>query len=214
MLEPLRTRSFVWTVASRLCAFLAYTLLGSFLLICLRDGWHMHEALAASRLGFFQLLSTICLLVTALLAGRWCRGMKQRTWCGVSGTVIMALGFVILAIAPNWPAMLVAASVFGAGFGMHAGVNVALAVASIPTAKESGTFLGVLQGAIFLALIISPQIGGGILTLFPQQFTLLFAVGAVVSLLAGAALLPVRWEGRSEPHLEMLPRPSWKERWL
>jgi MFS family permease len=118
--------------------------------------------------------------------------MKQRKWCGICGTVIMAIGVGILALAPNWPLMLVAAAVFGMGFGMHAGVNVTLAVTVLPTTKESGKFLGVLQDAIFLALIVSPQIGGGILTALPQQFALVFGAAAVVSLLAGAALLPVK----------------------
>jgi MFS family permease len=201
MLEPLRTRAFVWPVLSRFGAFLAYTLLGSFLLSYLRDGWHMHEGLAASHLGFFQLLSTACLLFAALAVGWWCKGMKRRAWCGVSGAGVMALGFVILALAPAWPVMLLAAGVFGIGFGMHAGVNVALAVAHVPTSKASGTFLGVLQDAIFLALIVSPQIGGGILTAFPQQFALLFGVAAVVSVLAGAALVPLR---RDDLHLATL----------
>ncbi|WP_220209401.1 MFS transporter [Reticulibacter mediterranei] len=192
MLEPLRTRAFVWPLASRLFAFLAYTLLGSFFLSYLRDGLHVGEGIAASRLGFFQLLSTTLLLTTALIVGWWCKGMKQRKWCGISGTVIMAIGVGILALAPGWPVMLVAAAVFGTGFGMHAGVNVTLAVTVLPTTKESGKFLGVLQDAIFLALIVSPQIGGGILTTFPRQFALVFAAGAAASLLAGAALLPVK----------------------
>jgi MFS family permease len=211
MLGPLRTRAFVWTVLSRFGAFLAYTLLGSFLLSYLRDGWHLQEGLAASRLGVFQLLSTGCLLVTALVVGWWCKGMTQRTWCGISGAGVMALGLVILALAPAWPAMLLAAGVFGVGFGMHAGVNVALAVAFVPTSKESGTFLGVLQDAIFLALIVSPQIGGGILTAFPLRFALLFGTGAVVSLLAGAALLPLLWRGRDEQQMVSASRSSWKE---
>jgi MFS family permease len=214
ILEPLRTRAFLWTVLSRFGAFLAYTLLGSFLLSYLRDSWHIQEGLAASRLGFFQLLSTGCLFVMALVVGWWCKGIKRRTWCGVSGASIMAIGFVILALAPGWPVMLLAAGVFGVGFGMHAGVNVALAVASVPTSKESGTFLGVLQDAIFLALIVSPQIGGGILTAFHGQFALLFGAGAVISLLAGVALLPLLRLGRDKRQMEMPSRLSRKERWL
>lgn len=202
MLGPLRTRAFVWTLLSRFGAFLAYTLLGSFLLSYLRDGWHLHEGLAASRLGVFQLLSTTCLLVMALVVGWWCQGMKRRTWCGVCGAGVMALSFVILTLASEWHVMLLAAGIFGVGFGMHAGVNVALAVAFVPSSKESGTFLGVLQDAIFLALIVSPQIGGGILTTFPQQFALLFGAGAVVSLLAGATLLPLLRFGWGEQQMK------------
>jgi MFS family permease len=114
----------------------------------------------------------------------------------------MALSFVILTLASEWHVMLLAAGIFGVGFGMHAGVNVALAVAFVPSSKESGTFLGVLQDAIFLALIVSPQIGGGILTTFPQQFALLFGAGAVVSLLAGATLLPLLRFGWGEQQMK------------
>jgi MFS family permease len=189
MLEPLRTRAFVWVVGSRFCAFLAYTILGSFFLSYVRDGWHMQEGQAAVRLGLFQLFSTAWLLGTALAAGWWCKDERARRWCGMSGGGIMALGLALLALAPNWPVMVLAAGVFGAGFGMHAGVNVALAVAVLPTSTEHGKFLGVLQDAIFLALIVSPQIGGAILTAFPQHFALLFGVGALASLLAGGTLL-------------------------
>jgi MFS family permease len=190
VLEPLRTSAFAWIVVSRFCAFLAYTLLGSFFLAYMRDGWHVQEGLAASRLGLFQLFSTAWLLCTALLVGWWCKDMRARRWCGMSGACLMALGLAILALAPNWPVMVLAAGIFGTGFGMHAGVNVALAVAVLPTGKEHGTFFGVLHDAIFLALIVSPQIGGAVLTAFPGQFALVFAAGAVASLLAGAALLP------------------------
>ena len=75
--RPLAVRDFVYTLLSRLLVFLAFTILGAYLLFYLRKVLHLSVPVAAHHMTLFQLLSTALLVVMALLAG-WLSARVQR----------------------------------------------------------------------------------------------------------------------------------------
>lgn len=190
--RPLRSRDFGLVVASRTLVYLTFTILGAYLLFYLQGGLHVPLPLAAQHLTTFQLLSTIVLLVCALAAG-WISGRTGRIkGFAMSGAGLMALGVIVIALIPAWTALLLAAAVFGAGFGLYLGVDVALAVQVLPSQAGRGKDLGLMYNSIYLSLIVSPVVGGAILRVSPGGYVWLFTLAACAALAAGLLVLPLK----------------------
>ncbi len=189
--RPLTARDFVYTLLSRLLVFLTFTILGAYLLFYLRGAFHLSVPVAAQRVTLFQLLSTGLLVMMALFSG-WLSARIQRLKPFVCvGAVLMAVALLVIALLPTWSALLIAAALFGSGFGLYLGVDIALAVRVLPSQTERGKDLGLIYTAIFLPLILSPIIGAVILNSL-HSFTMLFLVAALASVVAAGMIVPVR----------------------
>src|SRR5579884_2130175 len=103
----------------------------------------------------------------------------------------MALALFLMAFVPLWGALLVAAALFGLGFGAYLGVDVTLALAVLPTTKDRGKDLGLMYTAIFWALTLSPIAGAVFLDGFHSHL-MLFAFAGFTSLLAALQIIPIK----------------------
>lgn len=193
--RPLRSGDFVYTLISRCLVFLSFQILGAFTLFYLLGVLHFSSPAAASGVATFQLISTGTLLVAALVAG----GLSGRgRYAGrikpfvIFGALLMAVGLSVIAFVHVWTVMLLSAILFGAGFGIYLAVDMALAIRVLPTTTDNGKDLAIINTAIFLPLIVSPIIGAFILNLSHNNFTLLFAVAALSSVVAAGLILPIR----------------------
>ncbi len=191
--RPLLVPDFRYTFLSRFLAYMAFTILGNYTLYYLLDRLFLPLPVAAGRLTIFQLLSTGVLFVASVLAG-W---LVQKRWRGrlkpvvIAGAGWMALGLFLMAFVPLWGALLVAAAIFGCGFGAYLGVDVTLALAVLPTTKDRGKDLGLMYTAIFWALTLSP-VAGAIFLDGLHSHQMLFAFAGVASLLAALQILPIK----------------------
>lgn len=190
--QPLRSKDFGLTFASRCCAYLAFAILGAYLLFYIRDVLHGAVPVAAVHVANFQLLSVVTLLIFALVAGWLSKRVGQLKPFIMIGTGLMALSLIVMAAVPTWGVLLVAAIIIGAGFGLFVGVDIALAIRVLPSKQARGKDLGLMYDAVYLSLIVSPLIGGGVLTLFHNNFVLLFAIAAFASMLSGILIVPIR----------------------
>jgi len=189
--QPLRSRDFTYTFISRACVFLSFTLLGAYLFFYMNQGLHLPVAAAAQAVTTFQVLSTGTLVIFAVLAGWLAHRFQRLKPCITTGALVMAGGILLLIAVPTWSALLIAAVLFGGGFGVVVGVDIALAIRVLPNATERGKDLGLITTAIFLPLIVSPIIGAVILNTV-HSFAVLFAVAAASSVLAAGFIFPIR----------------------
>ncbi|HEU5382270.1 MAG TPA: MFS transporter [Ktedonobacteraceae bacterium] len=192
VVQPLRSRDFCLTFVSRCCAYLSFTILGSYLLFYARGVLHDSLPDAALHVANFQLLLTAVLLVGALLAGWLSQHLGHSKRFAIGGAGLMALGLGVIVVVPSWSALFLAAVLFGGGFGLFLGVDLALAVRVLPSPDARGKDLGLMYDAIYAPLILSPLIGGAVLSLGQNDFALLFALAAFSALLAALFLLPLR----------------------
>lgn len=190
--SPLRSRDFTLTLLSRLLIFLCYTLLGSYLLFYVRGVLHAPLGAAARGVTTYQLISTGVLIVVALFAGYLSRRLDRLKPFVVAGALFMTLGVFIIVLCRAWPALFLAAALFGAGFGLYLGVDIALAVKVLPSDLSRGKDLGIMYTSIFFPLIVTPILGASILNNFANNFALLFCIAALASLLAAGLLMPIR----------------------
>jgi MFS family permease len=192
--HPLASCDFVLTLVSRLLVFLAFTLLGAFLLFYLQGVFQVSAVVAAQTLTTFQVVATLLLVGVALLTGTLAQRLHRLKPFVIVGALLMALALgmlSVLVLVPSWAALFVAAALFGCGFGAYLGVDIHLAVRVLPRAEERGKDLGIMYTSIFLPLILSPVIGAVALNVF-HSFVLLFAVAALASVAAAGLIVPIR----------------------
>ena len=190
-LQPLRASDFAYTLLSRCLVFLSFTLLGAYLFFYLSQVFHLSATAAAQGVTTFQLVSTGMLVMSALVAGSIADRLGRLKPVIIVGAILMASGLLLIALLPTWSAMLLAAIIFGCGFGGYLGVDIAFAVRVLPSGHDHGKDLGIMSSAIFLPLILSPIIGAVILNTF-QSFTALFSIAALSSVLAAVLIIPIK----------------------
>jgi MFS family permease len=191
-LHPLHTPDFTWTLLSRLLVFLCYTLLGSYLLFYMRAVLHASVPVAGRGITTYQLISTTVVILAALLAGYLSQRFNRLKPFVCTGALVMALSVFAIVLFPTWSALYTAAALFGTGFGLYLGIDIALAVRVLPSAQSRGKDLGIMYTSIFLPLIVTPLLGASILNSFANNFSLLFTTAAIASLLAAGCILPIR----------------------
>lgn len=191
-ISPKRYPSFLYVVGSRCLVFLSFTMLGAYTLFYMQAVLHFSAVVASQDVATFQLLSTCAVLVGALAGGWLSRRVERLKPFVVFGALLMATGLLLIGFLHSWPIMQVAALIFGSGFGLYLGVDIALAVRVLPDTSSSGKDLGILHMAIFLPLVLSPILGSGLLTLFSNNFTLLFSIAASSSVFAAILIWPVK----------------------
>lgn len=190
--QPLSSKDFCLTFVSRCFGYLSFTILGAYTLFYLRAVLHYTTPAAATGVANFQLVSTIVLVLFAFSAGWLSKRTNRLKPFVIGGGLTMAAGLGVMVVLPTWTGILIAAVIFGAGFGLYLGVDIALAVRVLPSKDARGKDLGIIYDAIYLPLILSPIIGGSVLNLFHNNFALLFTVAAFSSALAALLILPIK----------------------
>jgi MFS family permease len=189
--RPIRSRDFVYTLVSRLLVFLPFTMIGSYLLYYLKGTIQASTVTAARGVTAYQLLSTLMLIVAALLSGYLSNRTGRIKPFVVLGAIIMALALLILSLFPNWIAVYIAGATFGCGFGLYLGVDVSLAIKVLPDVSTSGKDLGIIYTSIFIPLILTPIIGVTALKSF-HAFGVFFTIAIVSAIAAAILILPIK----------------------
>jgi Na+/melibiose symporter-like transporter len=137
-LRPLTSRDFVFTLLSRLMVFLAFTLLGSYLLFYLRARLHASIESAAHGVTTFQLISTAVLIAAALLASLLSRRLHRLKAFVILGALLMAAGLGTLVVSPTWTALWISAAIFGTGLDRTWGLILLWQFGSSPEQMRAG----------------------------------------------------------------------------
>ena len=188
---PLGRKDFCLAVSSRCCAYLSFTLLGAYTLFYLVGKLHEATPVAATNLATLQFLSTGVLILAALVSGWLSVRLNRLKPCVIAGAAGMAIGLGVMSLVPTWSGLLMAEVLFGAGLGLYLGVDIALAVRLLPSQDARGKDLGLMYAAIYLPLIVSPLIGGTVLTLSPGNFAVIFAIAACSSVVSAGLIMPI-----------------------
>jgi MFS family permease len=191
--HPLGSKDFTYTLVSRLLVFFTFTMIGQYLLFYMtRGSLHVSAPTAAHRVFLYQLISTLLLLVIAPLTGYLYKRFDKMKLFAYAGALLMALSSLIIALLPIWVALYAAATLFGCGFGLYLGIDIALAIRVLPNAEHRGKDLGIIYTSIFLPLIVTPIVGAILLNSFHQNFALLFGCAALSSALAAGLIFPIQ----------------------
>lgn len=195
-ISPRRYPDFAWAWLTRFLMSLAIAMGTLYLLYFLRDKvkLYAHEHIpAATGLLILIVIYTVCVVVTAVVGGVISdRRGKRRMIVTVAGLFI-ALAAVLLTVVETWDASLLAAVLFGGGFGAYLAVDQALITQVLPAARDRAKDLGIINIALVGPAAIGAGIAGPLVTL--GGYPTLFAATAVVAILGSVFV----WKIKSVP---------------
>lgn len=196
-ISPREYPDFAWAWLTRFLASLAISMGTLYLLYFLRDKIHYARLFpgqtASDGLLILILIYTVCVVITAVVGGVISDRMgKRKTIVTVSGA-LMGLAALDLTFVETWDAALLAAVLFGVGFGAYLAVDQALITQVLPAASDRAKDLGIINIAIVGPAAIGAGIAGPLVSF--GGYPTLFGGTAVVAALASIFV----WKIKSVP---------------
>jgi MFS family permease len=180
---------FAWAWVTRFLVMLGNALGTLYLLYFLTDAVKLDDP--ETGLLYLILLYTVGMVGTAMLGG-WLsdRAGKRKVFVVWSGVVI-AVAATLLAVWPTWPVAMVAALLFGAGFGVYLAVDTAVVTQVLPAAADRAKDIGVINIAPSVSQALGPVLAAPVVA-YLGGYPTLFALTAVTSLAGALAVLKIR----------------------
>jgi MFS family permease len=187
-ISPRQYPDFGWAWLTRFLSSLAIAMGTLYLLYFLRDA--VHYAHPADGLLVLIVIYTGCVVVTAIVGGVISDRVGNRKVIVTIGGGLMAVAALLLVFAETWPAAMIAAVLFGSGFGAYLAVDQALITQVLPAAADRAKDLGIINIAIVAPGAVGAALAGGLVTL--GGYPLLFAGTAAVAVLASVLVWKIK----------------------
>ncbi|WP_350350219.1 MFS transporter [Microbacterium sp. A8/3-1] len=190
--NPRKHPDFGWTWLTKFFVMFGYAGIATFLPLYLVTKFGLDEQGAVGIILAANLASMAAMAISSPLGGFLSDKIgKRRPFVAIAG-LIMVVGLVILAVAPDITTVIVAQAIIGLGAGSFLSVDLALATEVLPNPDDVAKDLGVLNIANALPQSIAPAIAPGIIALGAATplggYTTWYLFGALVAL-AGAVLV-------------------------
>jgi MFS family permease len=132
----------------------------------------------------------VCVVITAIVGGIISDRIRKRKMIVTVAGIVMGLAALLLTFVETWDALLVAAVLFGVGFGAYLSVDQALITQVLPAAADRAKDLGIINIAIVGPAAIGPAIATPMVVVGGYPF--LFGATAVVAALGSAFVWKIK----------------------
>jgi MFS family permease len=132
----------------------------------------------------------VCVVLTAIVGGIISDRIRKRKMIVTVAGIVMGVAALLLTFVETWDALLVAAVLFGVGFGAYLSVDQALITQVLPAAADRAKDLGIINIAIVGPAAIGPAIATPMVVVGGYPF--LFGATAVVAALGSAFVWKIR----------------------
>jgi MFS family permease len=180
---------FAWAWGTRFLVQLGNALGTLYLLYFLTD--EVKVADSDTGLLIMILLYTAGMIATAMTGGWLSDRLGRRKIFVIWSGALITVAAVLLAVWPTWPVSLVAAVLFGAGYGVYLAVDTALITQVLPAAADRAKDLGVINIATAAPQVLGPALAAPIVTHL-GGYPALFTLTAVVTLLGAVMVVRIR----------------------
>lgn len=187
----IRDHDFRWVLIGRLVVNIGNALGTSLFLFFLLYGLGQEHAAAEDNLLIVVVVYTVFVVVASVAAGLVSDRLGRRRGLALAATVVQALSGVLLVVSPTFGTTIVAAGVMGVGYGAFSTVGLAFATDVLPSERDHGRDLGLVNTAAALGQLLGPVIGA-LLVALVGGFWLVFSVAAVLSVAGGALTVLAR----------------------
>ncbi len=193
-ISPREYPDFGWAWLTRFLTSLAIAMGTLYLLYFLRDAVHYARLFpgqtAADGLLILIVIYTGCVVLTSIVGGIISdRRGRRKMLVTVSG-LLMAAAALLLAFWETWPAALIAAVLFGMGYGAYIAVDQALITQVLPNARDRAKDLGIINIAIVCPGAIGALIAAPLVSL--AGYPALFGATAVVAVAAAIGVWQIK----------------------
>ncbi len=185
-------RDFRWAFVTRFLMMFGNALMLLFLFYFLQDGLGLGREAATGSVFMLTAIYAAMTIVTAALGGLLSDRVGRRKPFVIGSGLVVALAFGIIMVGHSLPATVVAAIVLGLGFGMYQAVDFALITQVLPASSDRGRDMGILNIAAGLPQFVASMVTIALISGFGVNYSLIFGVGGVVSLLGSVLVVRIR----------------------
>lgn len=184
---------FVWALASRFLLQFGSSVILSYQALYLMRHFHVSEAAMPSLIFDCAVAYSGSVAAFSVLGGKISDLIKRRKGPVLIASLIQATGLAAAVAGGTINSYILGIAVAGAGHGIYMGVDMALLVDVLPGKKDKiAKNLALGNVAITLSQMIAPAIGMMLLTISPQNYTLVFLTAGSLSAIAGFTVLPIK----------------------
>jgi MFS family permease len=189
----LADRDFLLAFASRLLVQTAVAMNVLYLLFFLDQETNIARVLPSVRIevvaGGLLIVSTGLAVVAGLVGGRLSDRIGKRRRIVFTGAALLAAGTLLMAAFPQWPGPLIAQAVFGIGVGLYGITEAVLAAEVLPSPRDSGRDLGLMNVASTAAQMLAPSLALVCLAWFGGNLLIVYLAGSALAILGGFLVL-------------------------
>ena len=192
-ISPRQYPDFAWAWITRFLASLAIAMGTLYLLYFLEGPVHYRQQFhqpATNGLQTLIIIYTVCVVVTAIVGGIISDRIGKRKMIVTLSGILMGLAALLLTFVETWNASLIAAVLFGLGFGAYLAVDQALITQVLPAARDRAKDLGIINIAIVGPSTIGPAIAAPITA--EIGYPALFVATAIVAVLASVLVWRIK----------------------
>ncbi|MET0715563.1 MAG: MFS transporter [Mycetocola sp.] len=195
--NPRKYPDFSWNWLGRFLFYTGITLNTTYTAYFFADRLGITVETVAGIIASLSLGGILAVTLGAIGGGFLSDRLKRRRVFVLIGGLIMAAGMFTQAFAPDITLLIVGSLATSVGLGLFAAVDQALLLDVLPEREtDAGRFMGITGFATSIPQSIAPLVASGILLIGvtgdDRNYTLLFVVGGVAVILAGAVVLRIR----------------------
>jgi MFS family permease len=183
---------FRWVFISRLLLVLGHFVVATYNLYILQDFVHLPAGISPTKaVALLSPVGAVSMIVAVVAGGVLSDRIGRRKPFVFASSAVAGLAGLIPLAWPTLPGIVVFAVVAGLAFGCFLAVDTSLATLVLPSGDDAGRDLGVLNLALAGPQIVAPLAASVIVAQF-GGYPAVFITGAVLGVLGGVAILPVR----------------------
>lgn len=194
--NPRANPDFAWTWLTTFLVMFGYAGIATYLPLYLTDEFALSEQDAITVVLLCNLAAVGAQAVSGPLAGYLSDRLGRRKPFVLAAGVIMVVGLVVLAFAPNVAMVVVGQGLIGLGIGSFLSVSLALATQVLPDADDTAKDLGVINIANALPQSIAPAIAPAVIAIGAATaiggYSLFYLVGGAAALIGALVIFRVK----------------------
>ncbi len=195
-IDPRRHPDFALAWGGRFLVQVGMTLVQGYMLYYLVDVVHYAGLFRGGRaeqgLAILTGISSVSFVSVSLLTGYLSDRLRRRKPFVMIGAAVLATATASFALAPSWPAMVIAYVFHGFGAGLYYAVDVALLTQVLPSARDIGKDLGIVNLSNTMPQILAPVVAAWLLGTAHADFRVLFLLASASSAVGALIVLPIR----------------------
>lgn len=184
-------RDFYLALLGRFTFVVGCFMISGYQLYILQKYCHLSDKVAASTLQVMAVITVITTILSAVVSGPLSDFLQKRKVIVAVSCVVIALGMVFPIFMPNATGMFMYAAFAGIGNGCYMSVDQALNVDVLPSAKEAGKDLGILNLANTIGQVIAPGCTTLVIGLF-GGYRMVFPIAIICLLLGTFFIMMIR----------------------
>lgn len=196
--NPRSYPDFSWAWVGRFLFYFGLTLNTTFSAFFFAERLGVSVAASAPIIATLSLFGIVATTVGAIGGGFLSDRLRRRRVFVLGGGVLFGVGTVVMALASDLPVLITGSLIVSAGIGMFAAVDQALVLDVLPeTATDAGRFMGIIGFATSIPQAVAPFVaplllGIGVASAGHKNYTLLYLVAGVFTVLAGVVIMRIR----------------------